>query len=1324
MDIDELITKAESGDPIAQYELSIKYSDGDGIEKNHDKALYWAELSAAQNCPEGMNSLGFCYYNGIGVEKDEIEAVRWYRKAAEQGYARAQCNLGICYEYGTGVEKDEAEAVKWFREAAEQEFAQAQCNLGYCYERGIGVEKAETEAVRWYRKAAEQGDAQAQYNLGVCYNNGRGVEKDDPEAVKWYRKAVEQGFARAQCNLGNCYEYGTGVEKDEIEAAKWFSIAAEQGYAQAQCNLGICYNSGTGVKKDEVKAVKWYSKAAEQGYAKAQYNLGVCYVNGEGVEKDDTEAVKWYRKATEQGYAPAQYNLGVCYANGTGVGKDEVEAVKWYRKAAEQGYAKAQCNLGFCYDSGTGVEKDEAEAVKWFRKAAEQGVAQAQYNLGVCYDNGRGLEKDISEAVRWFRKAAVQGDAQAQCNLGACYYNGTGVEKDEGEAVKWLRKAAEQGDTQAQCNLGVCYEFGNGVKKDEVGAVKWYRKAAKQGLARAQCNLGFCYANGTGVEKDEAEAVRWYRKAAEQDGAMAQNNLGVCYERGTGVEKDEGEAVRWYRKAAKQGNATAQCNLGSCYEHGTGVEKDEAEAVRWYRKAAEQGFDEARIALDKLLKTSAEESEKNWELANAGKRYDLFVSWNHKDKEFKDKLVAGIESFNFDGTGKNDERVFPHYRAWESDRDANDEIKQSVLNAINNSKYFLVILSENSIKSEWVRLEVKAALDRVERGIWSPKNLLIIYLNSPNTNVCSAIDALNEGDVFRKLKKYAAQFTENGCDDRTIDNICNRIKLGLEESAVFNYRYRMTKENDNFKYSLRNQYVRNDINDFCGIADALLSFEEGYIQRNLYSVPDGAEIEFANLTEKDNFFIVGEGGSGKSLYVSNLMRNYFDTTHFFLRINVIDYDDYIENCNNLTDLLSKELNRYLVDSDEYHSPRILERARGDAGNPITVIFDGLDEIGSEKRKKLIELIRDYLKRNRTDRFIFTSRTAECFDDLKLVFNGKLSLCELRGFDETQRKKLYDNIKSKLYDKAGERKPPKSDTHWGRDLYIPTDNPIIGDDFKADFFVHLDSIGDEIKKNPLLLSNLIFIYLKNRGKDFPTSKYAIVKKSIGIFIDDLENDRGIVSCFPYRQYLTKDRLKDMLGNIAFRKLQGCAYDFRKLLIEYFKNGHCLNNHDPETVGNEIYDYLSRRAIITSDKITHDIFTAYFACCYIFDNVYETRCRYDNYCLSFRKGLSGDPEYSGEIYLRTRMNTEGEFGRADGMWPEVSSEFIMKLDSEIHSLSSAPMSENNPNYPVFDTTLTLALKERGFSDDAIKVLREFAIRNNGFYFRDFILKYLDI
>ena len=446
-------------------------------------------------------------------------------------------------------------------------------------------------------------------------------------------------------------------------------------------------------------------------------------------------------------------------------------------RKAESGDPIAQYELSKKYSDGDEVEKNYDKALYWAELSAAQNCPEGINSLGICYERGIGVGKDEIEAVKWYRKAAEQGYAKARCNLGVCFRYGIGVEKDEVEAVKWYRKAAEQGNATAQFNLGVCYVNGTGVEKDEVEAVKWYRKAAAQGFAQAQCNLGICYDNGTGVEKDKVEAVKWYRKAAEQGDATAQYNLGICYHYGIGVEKDE--AVKWFRKAAEQGFAQAQFNLGVYYDNGIGVEEDEAEAVKWFRKAAEQGLDEARIALDELVKTSAEESEEKWELANAGKRYDLFVSWNHKDKEVKDKLVAGIESFNFDDTGKNDERVFPHYRAWESDRDANDEIKQSVLNAINNSKYFLVILSEDSIKSEWVRLEVKAALDRVERGIWSPKNLLIIYHNSPNTDVCSAIDALDEGDVFRKLKKYAAQFTENGCDDRTIDNICNRIKLGL-----------------------------------------------------------------------------------------------------------------------------------------------------------------------------------------------------------------------------------------------------------------------------------------------------------------------------------------------------------------------------------------------------------------------------------------------------------------------------------------------------------------------------------------------------------------
>lgn len=77
--------------------------------------------------------------------------------------------------------------------------------------------------------------------------------------------------------------------------------------------------------------------------------------------------------------------------------------------------------------------------------------------------------------------------------------------------------------------------------------------AAEQGLAGAQYNLGLCYMNARGVKHDSKEAVKWYRKAAEQDFAFAQHNLGVSYEIGNGVEQNIDKAIEWYRKASNNG---------------------------------------------------------------------------------------------------------------------------------------------------------------------------------------------------------------------------------------------------------------------------------------------------------------------------------------------------------------------------------------------------------------------------------------------------------------------------------------------------------------------------------------------------------------------------------------------------------------------------------------------------------------------------------------------------------------------------------------------------------------------------------------------------
>ena len=64
----EVLSRAEQGDAVAQFNLGVMYGRGEGV-------------------PE-----------------DDAEAVKWYRKAAEQGLASTQFELGVMYYMGEGVQ--------------------------------------------------------------------------------------------------------------------------------------------------------------------------------------------------------------------------------------------------------------------------------------------------------------------------------------------------------------------------------------------------------------------------------------------------------------------------------------------------------------------------------------------------------------------------------------------------------------------------------------------------------------------------------------------------------------------------------------------------------------------------------------------------------------------------------------------------------------------------------------------------------------------------------------------------------------------------------------------------------------------------------------------------------------------------------------------------------------------------------------------------------------------------------------------------------------------------------------------------------------------
>lgn len=337
-DFAELKSKAESGDINAQSKLGAFYYS----EQNYSEAIKWLTKAAENGDAVAQFNLAICYSNGQGVPKDDMETLTWIQKAAEQGLKEAQYNLGFYYYNGIIVPQDYSKAIIWYKKAAEQGLVEAQYNIGLIYN---NLENY-SEAVYWFKKAAEQGYAGAQFSLGNSYRFAKGVPNNDIEAVKWYRKAAEQGYAIAQNNLGYCYEYGIGTNQDISEAVKWFRKAAEQGLAEAQCCMGGCYDYGLGVVKNHKEALNYYTKSAEQGQKDAMYILATKYENGEGVPHDIDKAVKLYIKSAELGKDESQIHLSKLCKSGIIALQDYPEITKWLDKAEFQEFGEIYKYIG------------------------------------------------------------------------------------------------------------------------------------------------------------------------------------------------------------------------------------------------------------------------------------------------------------------------------------------------------------------------------------------------------------------------------------------------------------------------------------------------------------------------------------------------------------------------------------------------------------------------------------------------------------------------------------------------------------------------------------------------------------------------------------------------------------------------------------------------------------------------------------------------------------------------------------------------------------------------------------------------------------------
>ena len=698
-DIQSLQTKAELGNPIAQFQLGTLYYQGKNVGKDFSQALTWYRRAAEQGNSEAQYNLANMYLMGEGVEQNDLQAKQWYEKAAEQGHTDAQHNLQSLQRVVDTTQQAEtsepphpvdsmepeeaiasAEAVpeaqprrgffaRLFSKKDQPPSYEQPSEAGIVYASPEEIEAAQIQTfssdIQSLQTKAELGNPIAQFQLGTLYYQGKNVGKDFSQALTWYRRAAEQGNSEAQYNLANMYLMGEGVEQNDLQAKQWYEKAAEQGHTDAQHNLQSLQRVVDTTQQAETSEPPHPVDSMEPEEATA---------SAEAVPEAQPRRGFFARLFSKKDQPPSYEQpseAGIVYASPEEIAAVEatLKDLSVMREEPEETIEGMETVSDTPEPPGPvdSIEPEEAiasaEAVpeaqprrgflaRLFSKKDQPPSYEQPSEAGIVYASPEEIEaaqiQTFSSDIQSLQTKAELGNPIAQFQLGTLYYQGKNVGKDFSQALTWYRRAAEQGNSEAQYNLANMYLMGEGVEQNDLQAKQWYEKAAEQGHTDAQHNLqSLQRVVDTTQQAETSELIT--PSVTDQDApplntAAESYQLGLSYELGDDVPQSYILAFKHFRNAAEKNHAPAQYKLGVAYAHGQGTEQDLEKAKAWYKKSALQGYTLAQRALGALYLLN--EQNKPLALAwynilanNDGKAIDIY----RRDKLQKELTEEEIE---------------------------------------------------------------------------------------------------------------------------------------------------------------------------------------------------------------------------------------------------------------------------------------------------------------------------------------------------------------------------------------------------------------------------------------------------------------------------------------------------------------------------------------------------------------------------------------------------------------------------------------------------------------------------------------------------------
>ena len=264
------------------------------MDENREERFYDL-LEADENDAEAQYQIGLCYLNGDGTDKDTQKAETYFRRASELGHAAAAEMLGKGSIADQSPNTEDVSLPELCLRAEEGD-ADAQYAAAMQF-----LENNRSEAQRYLRMAAEQGHAMACYQLARTMlpdtlDYGCAVHEEQPtyqEAVTLLKNAVDCSCAPAAELLAQCYLYGLGVTHDREQAEKNFERAVRfstpEQAAEQMLQLALRYAEGEDIDKSLGKAFSWVRKAEQAGMTDARAHFNERLAQYEQKKKERAE---------------------------------------------------------------------------------------------------------------------------------------------------------------------------------------------------------------------------------------------------------------------------------------------------------------------------------------------------------------------------------------------------------------------------------------------------------------------------------------------------------------------------------------------------------------------------------------------------------------------------------------------------------------------------------------------------------------------------------------------------------------------------------------------------------------------------------------------------------------------------------------------------------------------------------------------------------------------------------------------------------------------------------------------------------------------------